>query len=233
MNNMCIFIVSVMSLISYAKTSCSHSTPFNINDHFSTPNNIKEIEIKKHKTLTHLLKIKNIKTSCREIPEISENFDIFVKSVVVEGLQKIASINPKLFAKARKRLFYHRVRIDCYKPKRQSIFAAGKYVPFLNKITLGGMGLHDTRNFVLNSQSIINSDDNFMKTALIAYKNIIFHEFLHFFKFDNVRNKIHNAGYTKNDLVYSCSFIAYPYNLTHAIDYDDALNACKLKKYSH
>ena len=167
------------------------------------------------------LNLSNIKIACAERPEIIEKLNSFVKETVKLGLIRIREVNESLYSLAESRL-QKKITITCEVAKGADLAGA---VYFNKKIYIGS-SIFDIAYTLIHQDDSSYSKQS-IDASLTIYRNMIFHEFLHFFKFDNLSTKVHNNGYRADDIVYSCSYFAFPAIFNFSINFATAKKTCQ------
>lgn len=168
-----------------------------------------------------VLNLSNVKVACAERPEIIEKLNNFVQETIKVGLIRIRGVNESLYSLAEARL-QKKVTITCEVPRDADLAGA---VYFNKKIYIGS-SISDIA-YTLIHQDDSNYSKQSIDASLTVYRNMIFHELLHFFKFDNLSTEIHNNGYRTDDIVYSCSYFAFPAIFNFSIDFATAKKTCQ------
>ena len=143
----------------------------------------------------------------------------FVEETVRDGLSAISSVNPSLYSRAIRVLAKRKLSVSCEVGIIPGVYAEEVNVGRKGSIHLGQMLW--MLDFLKTGSKPSNQD------ALVATsRNIVFHEFLHFFQFDNIAPQEHNLGSSNGDLVYACAFVAFRNYLEHDMNLTESLNTC-------
>jgi hypothetical protein len=153
----------------------------------------------------------------RECPE-RDSLGTFIKATLIEGLDKVKTINSGYVADRLANIHFKKVLITC--DDADGAVSDTNMSGRTPKIRLGVLSfrLNDLFNHPENLKYEISPE--------VGIKNVIFHEILHVLKFDNLTPEMHNNGYRPDDVVYSCAYFAFPHSYLNSIDIKTATAVC-------
>jgi hypothetical protein len=142
------------------------------------------------------------------------------RRVLSVGLTRLYKLNTFLYERAREQLANRKLQIYC--SKSNSGLASYRPAGFFRtaRIYFGK---------ILKSVRILDQAPNPDRKVLDRIDNIIFHELLHFFEFDNIEPADHNylSNYgNEEDIVYACAGAVFDNFLIPAFNKSRAIEVC-------